>query len=76
MKELIHDVTDEDLEEQRKIREQIRERWDKLGFTEGVKKNIEFENLMELYESQARVLDKDFWKEYIKRIFIIKKMDK
>lgn len=31
MKELIHDVTDEDLEEQRKIREQIRERFAKLG---------------------------------------------
>lgn len=56
MKELIHDVTDEDLEEQRKIREQIRERWDKLGFTEGLKKNDEFESLMELYEAQAIVL--------------------
>ena len=31
MKEWMHEVTEKDLEEQRKIREQIRERWDKLG---------------------------------------------
>ena len=46
---------DIDLEKQRKIREQIRERWDKLGLMEGVGE-IKFENLMELYEAQARVL--------------------
>lgn len=46
---------DADLEEQRKIREQIRERWDKLGLMEGVGE-IKFESLMELYEAQARVL--------------------
>lgn len=53
MKELIHDATDEDLEEQRKIRKQIRERWDKIGLTEGLQN---CDNLMELFEAQARVL--------------------
>ena len=46
---------DVNLEEQRKIREQIRERWDKLGLMECVGE-INFESLMELYEAQARVL--------------------
>lgn len=36
---------DIDLEKQRKIREQIRERWDKLKLMEGVEE-IKFENLI------------------------------
>lgn len=44
---------DVDLEKQGKLREQIRERWDKLGLMEVIGE-IVFENMLKLYESQSR----------------------
>lgn len=43
------------MEDTEKIREQIRERWDKLGLM-GDMSEIEFEDLTKIYQSQARVL--------------------
>ena len=44
-----------ELNEQRKIRQQITERWDKLGMTEGLKGLVK-ENIATLYENEAKQL--------------------
>jgi hypothetical protein len=44
-----------ELEQQRKLRQTIEERWDKLGFCEGLKGHIK-ENIATLYENQAKSL--------------------
>lgn len=44
-----------ELNEQRKIRETIQNRWDSLGFTEGLEGQIK-ENVATLYENEARQL--------------------
>jgi len=44
-----------ELNEQRKIRQQITERWDKLGMTDGLKGLVK-ENIATLYENEAKQL--------------------
>ena len=47
-----------ELNEQRKIRQQITERWDRLGMTEGLN-GIVKENIATLYENQAKLMLKE-----------------
>ena len=44
-----------ELNAQKKLREEIQDRWDKLGFLEGLEGNIK-ENIAQLYESEAKHL--------------------
>ena len=47
-----------ELDAQRKIRESIQQRWDSLGFTEGLEGSIK-ENIATLYENQAKYMLKE-----------------
>ena len=44
-----------ELNEQRRIREAVQNRWDRLGFTEGLEGSLK-ENIATLYENEAKYL--------------------
>lgn len=51
-----------DKDEQKKIREEIRKRWESIGLTEGLRGELK-EDIIELFESEAKKVVGDYENE-------------